>query len=93
MCEEGGGEGDRSLDELFHCAPNIPHYAGNKAVGVMKARRGERVHLGEGKRGGGGGGGNDVQSTPPHHCLPHYCPPHTHFCLLCRRVMCSRWSR
>ncbi|KAG9452419.1 hypothetical protein H6P81_005323 [Aristolochia fimbriata] len=23
--------------ELFHCAPNIPHYARNKAVGVMKA--------------------------------------------------------
>ncbi|GKE37421.1 methionine aminopeptidase 1A [Tanacetum coccineum] len=26
------------IGELFHCAPNIPHYAiGNKAVGVMKA--------------------------------------------------------
>ena len=22
---------------LFHCAPNVPHYAKNKAVGVMKA--------------------------------------------------------
>ena len=21
---------------LFHCAPNVPHYAKNKAVGVMK---------------------------------------------------------
>eukprot|EP00270_Netrium_digitus_P005624 TRINITY_DN1751_c0_g2_i2.p1 TRINITY_DN1751_c0_g2~~TRINITY_DN1751_c0_g2_i2.p1 ORF type:complete len:455 (+),score=91.44 TRINITY_DN1751_c0_g2_i2:403-1767(+) len=25
------------LGELFHCAPNIPHYARNKAVGIMKA--------------------------------------------------------
>ncbi|KAL3829558.1 hypothetical protein ACJIZ3_018360 [Penstemon smallii] len=25
------------IGELFHCAPNIPHYAKNKAVGVMKA--------------------------------------------------------
>ncbi|KAI8026132.1 Methionine aminopeptidase 1A [Camellia lanceoleosa] len=25
------------IGELFHCAPNIPHYARNKAVGVMKA--------------------------------------------------------
>ncbi|XP_021756326.1 methionine aminopeptidase 1A-like [Chenopodium quinoa] len=25
------------VGELFHCAPNIPHYARNKAVGVMKA--------------------------------------------------------
>eukprot|EP00897_Mesotaenium_endlicherianum_P005562 jgi/Mesen1/5033/ME000025S04431 len=25
------------IGELFHCAPNIPHYANNKAVGVMKA--------------------------------------------------------
>ena len=22
---------------MFHCAPNVPHYAKNKAVGVMKA--------------------------------------------------------
>lgn len=22
--------------ELFHCAPNIPHYGGNKAVGIMR---------------------------------------------------------
>jgi methionyl aminopeptidase len=22
---------------LFHCAPNVPHYAKNKAVGIMKA--------------------------------------------------------
>ena len=21
---------------MFHCAPNVPHYAKNKAVGVMK---------------------------------------------------------
>lgn len=27
----GHGVGD-----LFHCAPNVPHYAGNKAVGLMK---------------------------------------------------------
>jgi len=25
------------IHELFHCAPNIPHYAKNKAVGTMKA--------------------------------------------------------
>jgi methionyl aminopeptidase len=25
------------IGDLFHCAPNIPHYAGNKAVGAMKA--------------------------------------------------------
>jgi methionine aminopeptidase len=24
------------IGELFHCAPNVPHYSGNKAVGVMK---------------------------------------------------------
>lgn len=24
------------IGDLFHCAPNIPHYAGNKAVGLMK---------------------------------------------------------
>ena len=24
------------LYRLFHCAPNVPHYAKNKAVGVMK---------------------------------------------------------
>ena len=23
-------------NDLFHCAPNIPHYAKNKAVGIMK---------------------------------------------------------
>ena len=22
--------------KLFHCAPNVPHYAGNKATGFMK---------------------------------------------------------
>ena len=27
------------IGDLFHCAPNIPHYAHNKAVGVMKVRR------------------------------------------------------
>ena len=25
------------IHKLFHCAPNVPHYAKNKAVGVMKA--------------------------------------------------------
>ena len=25
------------IGELFHCAPNIPHYANNKARGTMKA--------------------------------------------------------
>lgn len=25
------------IGELFHCAPNIPHYSKNKAVGIMKA--------------------------------------------------------
>ncbi|CAG9462337.1 unnamed protein product [Pedinophyceae sp. YPF-701] len=25
------------IGDLFHCAPNIPHYARNKAVGAMKA--------------------------------------------------------
>ncbi|KAG0332042.1 Methionine aminopeptidase 1, partial [Podila horticola] len=24
------------IHRLFHCAPNIPHYARNKAIGVMK---------------------------------------------------------
>lgn len=24
------------IGDLFHCAPNVPHYAANKAVGVMK---------------------------------------------------------
>jgi methionyl aminopeptidase len=24
------------VGELFHCAPNVPHHANNKAVGVMK---------------------------------------------------------
>lgn len=24
------------IGDLFHCAPNIPHYAHNKAKGVMK---------------------------------------------------------
>ncbi|KZV97684.1 methionine aminopeptidase [Exidia glandulosa HHB12029] len=24
------------INELFHCAPNVPHYARNKATGVMK---------------------------------------------------------
>jgi len=25
------------INQLFHCAPSVPHYAKNKAVGVMKA--------------------------------------------------------
>ncbi|KAI0798064.1 methionine aminopeptidase [Abortiporus biennis] len=25
------------INDLFHCAPNVPHYAKNKAVGTMKA--------------------------------------------------------
>jgi methionyl aminopeptidase len=25
------------IGKLFHCAPNVPHYAKNKAIGVMKA--------------------------------------------------------
>ena len=25
------------VGNLFHCAPNIPHYGGNKATGFMKA--------------------------------------------------------
>ncbi len=25
------------IHRLFHTAPNVPHYANNKAVGVMKA--------------------------------------------------------
>lgn len=24
------------IGDLFHCAPNVPHYANNKAVGLMK---------------------------------------------------------
>ncbi|PIL23909.1 hypothetical protein GSI_13660 [Ganoderma sinense ZZ0214-1] len=24
------------VNDLFHCAPNVPHYAKNKAVGTMK---------------------------------------------------------
>jgi len=27
---------DATARELFHCAPNIPHYGGNKAVGIMR---------------------------------------------------------
>ena len=27
----------QGIHKLFHCAPNVPHYAKNKAVGVMKA--------------------------------------------------------
>lgn len=23
-------------NDLFHCAPNVPHYAKNKAIGTMK---------------------------------------------------------
>ncbi|KAK1376325.1 Methionine aminopeptidase [Heracleum sosnowskyi] len=29
--------GGHGIGELFHCAPNIPHYARNKTVGIMKA--------------------------------------------------------
>ncbi len=25
------------INDLFHCTPNVPHYAKNKAVGTMKA--------------------------------------------------------
>ena len=25
------------INDLFHCAPNVPHYAKNKAVGTMKS--------------------------------------------------------
>ncbi|KAI0341696.1 methionine aminopeptidase [Trametopsis cervina] len=25
------------INDLFHCAPNVPHYAKNKAIGTMKA--------------------------------------------------------
>ena len=25
------------VGSMFHCAPNVPHYAKNKAVGIMKA--------------------------------------------------------
>ncbi|GAA5926677.1 hypothetical protein JCM10213_002421 [Rhodosporidiobolus nylandii] len=25
------------INQLFHCAPNVPHYAGNRAPGTMKA--------------------------------------------------------
>lgn len=24
------------INDLFHCTPNVPHYAKNKAVGTMK---------------------------------------------------------
>jgi methionyl aminopeptidase len=24
------------VNDLFHCAPNVPHYAKNKAIGAMK---------------------------------------------------------
>ncbi|CAO3626973.1 unnamed protein product [Cunninghamella echinulata] len=24
------------INQLFHCAPNVPHYANNKAIGIMK---------------------------------------------------------
>ncbi|KAI8328958.1 MetAP 1 [Chlamydoabsidia padenii] len=25
------------INQLFHCSPNVPHYANNKAVGIMRA--------------------------------------------------------
>ena len=55
------------LGELFHCAPNIPHYAGNKAVGVMKVW----------KREGEGGLMINVGSSPsiPPLSHTHFCPP------------------
>jgi hypothetical protein len=37
------------IGDLFHVAPNIPHYANNKAVGVMKEGQ---VSLGLGLRTG-----------------------------------------
>ena len=41
MCEWSVGPWVKSycghgIGTLFHCAPNIPHYAKNKAVGQMK---------------------------------------------------------
>lgn len=56
------------IGDLFHCAPNIPHYAHNKAVGIMK--EGMVRHK---ERGGGcmtnlpfpGGCGAGAQHTRP----------------------------
>ena len=25
------------INDLFHCSPNVPHYAKNRAIGTMKA--------------------------------------------------------
>lgn len=42
------------IGDLFHCAPNIPHYSHNKAVGIMK----EGMVSGTQEQGRGGGGGS-----------------------------------
>jgi methionine aminopeptidase len=47
------------IGDLFHCAPNIPHYAHNKAVGIMKEGMVSAVVMSAGQRGrcvGQGGG-------------------------------------
>jgi len=33
------------VNDLFHCSPNIPHYAKNKAVGTMKAGMVSQMHI------------------------------------------------
>lgn len=30
------GGGEQGINQLFHCAPNVPHYAKNKATGAAK---------------------------------------------------------
>jgi methionine aminopeptidase len=47
------------IGDLFHCAPNIPHYAHNKAVGIMKegmVRHVAWLVVLWARRGGGAGG-------------------------------------
>ena len=43
------------IGDLFHCAPNVPHYAKNKAKGMMKV--GEVFTIGGWVRGWGGRAG------------------------------------
>ena len=54
------------IGDLFHCAPNVPHYAKNKAKGTMKV--GEVFTIGVCGVGWGGGGGAGVPGAAPSCC-------------------------
>jgi methionine aminopeptidase len=57
------------IGDLFHCAPSIPHYTHNKAVGVMKEGQVRGYFFRSGgarqKRAGAGGGRAKNQGPPP----------------------------